>query len=239
MCAVEGEAASQRMVKLHRGIRVYASVYLQENLLALPHLPTAEQLRQIRQEREKEAKERIAELERERERRRQLEAVMREQERRPREVRRGEVEEEEEEEDGLQSLLDGGVSKLEESVSRIGDSVNKLGDSVSGGLGKIFRRQGKGARVGFSKGGGAEAVSMPLARSGSGSAWIGESLAEHSVDSQEDPFVLQREQLLSYIQQARVAGRLDEVHALEASLREIEFVMGQQQRSYGVSPDQR
>lgn len=228
MCPAEGEGGSERKEKLHRGVRVFASKYLQDNLFMLPSLPTAEQLAQIREEREREAKQRIQELERERERRRQLEAAERARQAQQswRHVEVG-VEEEEPNEEGPQPRLDGGIAKLEEKV-------NKIGDSVSDGLGKIFRRPGKASRVGFSKEGGAEAVALPArGRLNSGSGWIGESLAKQSVDSQEDPFVLQREQLLSYIQQAREAGRLDEVCALEASLKEIEHMMHQQELSYG------
>lgn len=74
-------------------------------------------------------------------------------------------------------------------------------------------------------------------RTNSNSGWMSDSIVVGSIDSQEDPFVLQQQQLLSFISQARDAGRLDEVAALESSLREIEFTMDERKKklSYGFS----
>jgi len=78
-----------------------------------------------------------------------------------------------------------------------------------------------------------------MERHNSDSGWMGDSFAVGSVDSTDDPFMLQRQQLMRFIQQARQANRMDEVQALEASLRDIERTMAeeQQQLSYGFSPD--
>ena len=58
----------------------------------------------------------------------------------------------------------------------------------------------------------------------------------HSVDCDEDdPFAIQREQLLSFIAQAQEAKRFDEVRALEASLKEIETEMREKQMTHGFS----
>ena len=60
------------------------------------------------------------------------------------------------------------------------------------------------------------------------SGWIA-TREEEIVDSAEaDPFQLQKQQLLAYIKQARASNRLDEVAALEQSLRDIEMLIHQQ-----------
>jgi rabenosyn-5 len=60
----EPSAVSQ---KIQKNIRVYASTYLQENLLSLPALPTKEKLKEIREEKERFAEERRLELMRKKE----------------------------------------------------------------------------------------------------------------------------------------------------------------------------
>lgn len=50
--------------------------------------------------------------------------------------------------------------------------------------------------------------------------------------SHGNPFMVQRDQLLSFIAQARDAKRFDEVRALEESLRDIEAAMQGQHESY-------
>ena len=57
------------------------------------------------------------------------------------------------------------------------------------------------------------------------SGWTVDSSAYGSVDSTEDPFELQRNQLLIYIEQARKAKRYDELATLEESLRDIEALL--------------
>ena len=59
------------------------------------------------------------------------------------------------------------------------------------------------------------------------SGWTVDSTAYGSVDSTSDPFELQRQQLLIYIEQAKKAKRHDELATLEASLRDIEALMSQ------------
>ncbi len=81
-------------------------------------------------------------------------------------------------------------------------------------------------------------LDMPIGRKGSSSGWMCSSNVAQSVDSTEDPFDLQKQQLLVYIKQAREANRMDEVYALESSLREIEATILEQRKfSYGLSPD--
>ncbi len=83
-----------------------------------------------------------------------------------------------------------------------------------------------------------EELDVPIVRKDSTSGWMCSSTVAQSVDSTEDPFDLQKQQLLAYIKQARGAGRMDEVHALEASLREIEAtILEQRKLSYGLSPN--
>ena len=52
--------------------------------------------------------------------------------------------------------------------------------------------------------------------------WVVESTARSRLDSSDDPFLVQRQQLLEYREQALQAGRMDEVAAMEDSLRDIE-----------------
>ena len=61
--------------KIGQNIRRFTSNYLQENMLALPALPTNMQLRELRERKEREAKERVKELGRQRELQRQREAL--------------------------------------------------------------------------------------------------------------------------------------------------------------------
>lgn len=60
------------------------------------------------------------------------------------------------------------------------------------------------------------------------SGWITERNKDF-VDTGDDPFLLQKQQLLSYIEQARAGKRMDEVAALEQSLREIELAINQKE----------
>ena len=60
------------------------------------------------------------------------------------------------------------------------------------------------------------------------SGWIA-SREAGIVDTGDDPFLLQKQQLLAYIKQARAGNRLDEVAALEQSLRDIELAIHQQE----------
>ena len=223
---------------------MYSSTYLQDNLLTLPALPTYVKLRQIREAKEREAQERIQELERQRELLRQQEAA------------RGAGVDGAQKETGFETSMTatvevaeggggggggegggggggGGPPEKRKLQDRFLEFSNKVVSNVSNvGFGNVrvgnigFRKDGSGGRV-------------TMERHNSDSGWMGDSFAVGSVDSTDDPFMLQRQQLLRFIQQARQANRMDEVQALEASLRDIERTMAeeQQQLSYGFSPD--
>lgn len=59
----------------------------------------------------------------------------------------------------------------------------------------------------------------------SNTGWAVESIHREPLDSYDDPFEVHHQQLLTYLQQARQAGRTDEVSALEQSLADIEMEM--------------
>ena len=163
--------------KLCRGIRIRASHYLQENLLGLPAPPTKETLEAIRAAKEKEAQERMREMERVREVLRQKEAA------------RG-------------AGVDSGTSNRAPSRGAVVPKFPPAGGNNT------------------------DAVD--------GTGWVGTAVTRESLTSEEDPFVVQREQLLSFIKQARQGGRQDEVDTLQASLREIERIMVEQRDGKGA-----
>ena len=225
---------SQRSAKLSRGIRVFASTYLQENLLTLPALPTHVKLRQIREAKEREAQERIKELERRRELQRQQEAA------------RGAGVDGAQKERGVETSMSVAVT-VEVAEGETGGA----GGAGGGGQPEKRKLQDRflqlstkfGVKVGnisFKKD---STMNGPRPkRLDSGSGWMGDSIAVGSVDSAEDPFLLQKQQLLSFIHQARQANRMDEVQALEASLLDIERAMAEEQQqqlqlSYGFAQD--
>ena len=222
---------SQRSAKLSRGIRVFASTYLQENLLTLPALPTHVKLRQIREAKEREAQERIKELERRRDLQRQQEAA------------RGAGVDGAQKERGVETSMSVAVT--------VEVAEGETGGAGGGGQPEKRKLQDRflqlstkfGVKVGnisFKKD---SAMNGPRPkRLDSGSGWMGDSIAVGSVDSAEDPFLLQKQQLLSFIHQARQANRMDEVQALEASLLDIERAMAEEQQqqlqlSYGFAQD--
>ncbi|CAI8044235.1 Rabenosyn-5 [Geodia barretti] len=224
-------SASRAMFKLCRGIRVYASTYLQENLLSLPSLPTSHQLAEIRRRKEEEARERLKEMERQRE-------ILRQEE-----LARNLTH-------SVTMTSGSAVDDVYDDDDRgfAGASTSYSLDLASGEKKKRFEKLKNFSnkvipRVNFKKegGGGGEEGSVRVERLASGSGWMSTSKAFGSIDSQDDPFTLQREQLLGYIQQARVAGRTDELAALEQSLREIERLMTERELppqaslSYGFS----
>ena len=211
---------------------MYASTYLQENLLSLPSLPTHHQLAEIRQRKEEEARERLREMERQREILRQEELAR----------------------NLTHSVAMTSGSALDDDMyddddrGFAGASTSYSVDLASGEKKKRFEKLKNFSnkvipRVNFKKegGGGGEEGSVRVERLGSGSGWMSTSKAFGSIDSQDDPFTLQREQLLGYIKQARVAGRTDEVAVLEQSLCEIERLMTERELppqaslSYGFS----
>ncbi len=170
---------------------MYASNYLQENLLSIPSLPTEAKLREIRERIERENLERKRELERARELARQ------EEER---------------------------ASKTSEERSGL-DRFRDFSKDFSTKVAITFKRD-------------SEELDMPIGRKGSTSGWMCSSSVARSIDSTEDPFEMQKQQLLAYIKQAREAGRMDEVHALEISLREIQATILEQRRlSYRLPPN--
>ena len=61
------------------------------------------------------------------------------------------------------------------------------------------------------------------------SGWIASREVEIVDSAEADPFQLQKQQLVAYIKQARAGNRLDEVAALEQSLRDIESMIHQQE----------
>lgn len=232
LLSLGGTDPSQRGAKLSRGIRAFASTYLQENLLTLPALPTHVKLRQIREAREREAQERIKELERCRELQRQQEAA------------RGAGVDGTQKERGVETSISIGTN-VEVAEGETGGGggggqpeKRKLQDRFLELSNKFVSNVGvKVSNIGFKKD---SAMHGPRPkRLDSGSGWMGDSVAVGSVDSAEDPFLLQKQQLLCFIHQARKANRMDEVQALEASLRDIERAMveEQQQLSYGFTQD--
>ena len=234
LLSLGGTDPSQRGAKLSRGIRAFASTYLQENLLTLPALPTHVKLRQIREAREREAQERIKELERRRELQRQQEAA------------RGAGVDGTQKERGVETSISIGTN-VEVVEGETGGAAGggggqpekrKLQDRFLELSNKFVSNVGvKVSNIGFKKD---SAMHGPRPkRLDSGSGWMGDSVAVGSVDSAEDPFLLQKQQLLCFIHQARKANRMDEVQALEASLRDIERAMveEQQQLSYGFTQD--
>ena len=206
------------MVKLCRGVRIFASNYLQDNLLTLPSLPTMQKLAEIRETKEMEAKERLREIEKQRELHRQQELsrlpthtnitkALAEEQRRTIE----------EDERGL-----AGAARTFSADPAQGDKRNRF-EKLKMFSTKVIPKVNFKREMGAGGGGGAARIE----RLNSGSGWMGNAEAFGSMDSQDDPFTLQRQQLLGFIQQARAAGRADEVAALEESLCEIESLMSQ------------
>ena len=62
------------------------------------------------------------------------------------------------------------------------------------------------------------------------STWVPASLSVTGqlADVDEDPFVIQRRQLLAFIEQARTQGKMDEVKALQESLAHIDYQIEKQ-----------
>ena len=181
---------SVRDKKLGQNIRRFTSNYLQENMLALPALPTNVQLRELRERKEREARERVKELERQRELQRQKEAQ------------------------SAAGVGAGGGAMATGATADERRGFDKFIDKMAST--KIA--------VSFKK----DSSSVEVDRGVQATGWI-TSRNEEIVDTGDDPFLLQKQQLLSYIKQAREGKRMDEVAALEQSLRDIELAIHQKQ----------
>ena len=199
------------MYKLCRGIRVFASTYLQENLLTLPGLPTPQRLAEIRERKELEARERLQEIERQRQLQREQEGSLG-----PTHTSMKTTPTPEEEEEGEVA----GASASDMAQGEKKKRFEKLKLFSTKVIPKVHFKREAGP-------GGVMEGNARVGRLGSGSGWMGTSRAYGSVDSQDDPFTLQRDQLQGFIQQARAAGRMDEVAALEQSLCEIENLISE------------
>lgn len=209
--------------KLARNIRVFASNYLQQHLLTLPALPTKAQQQEIKERLEREAAERLREIQRQRERQRQLEEQRRNTPKHNSTSDTGE--------DGSQHKINtqlsseeklaAGFKKFTSDVDKLFsmDTIKDIGKEIKSivpGLGEKEEEEEEGIQEGGWK--------------------IDTNKVILAMDCDEDdPFAVQREQLLSFIGQASEAKRFDEVRALEASLREIETVMREQRMSHGFS----
>ena len=183
--------ASVRDRKLGQNIRQFASLYLQDNMLAMPALPTNVQLRELRERKAREAQERVKEIERQRELRRQQEALS------AAGVAAGPTPLLQDEKSGFDKFIE--FSKNKMAASKISVGFKKDTSTV-------------------------DIEDSAIQQSG----WIA-SREVDVVDTGADPFLLQKQQLLAYIKQARAANRLDEVDALEQSLRDIELAIHQQE----------
>lgn len=189
-----------------RYIRVFASNYLQENLLTLPSVPTPKQLQEIKEVNEREATERLQEIEHQRQEQRRLNLVC-----------KAKATAAVEEKSGLEKFsaeMDKmlGIDKLRDFSKDFQDKITSKKEE------EAARMDRKDARE-------------------RGEGWMcAPEMAMKSVDREEDPFVVQREQLLAYIAQARQARRMDEVRALEQSLKDIELAMEEKLTSYGMEP---
>lgn len=200
---------SLRGQKLGRGIRTFASNYLQEHLLTLPSLPTQQKLAEMKEEREREAQERLQEIERQR----QQEIILKAQ----REAEAATAEK------SLSTDLT--AEKISEGFGKFTSDLDRLfSRNTIKDLSKEIQAIIPGGAVKEEK---KEEVEV--------GGWIcNTDQVVTSMDEEDDPFMIQREQLLSFIAQARDAKRFDEMRALEESLKEIEAAM-QEQKSYGFS----
>ena len=229
--AADPSAPTQRMYKLCRGIRTYASTYLQDNLLTLPSLPSPQQLAEIRDRKEREAEERLRVIKEQREFQRQSELLSRDSLPQHRLISSGRHYEETGDERGFERGVTAPYN-IDTSSSNAQGEKKKRFEKLKNFSNKVipkvsFKREG---------GGMGEEATVRVGRSGSG--WMG-AAREFSVDSQDDPFSLQRKQLISYIEQAMLAGRTDEVAALQQSLHDIENQMTEDEPGlYGFEPQQ-
>lgn len=214
--AIGAEDPSPRGQKLAKGIRGYASNYLQQHLLTVPSLPTPRQLADIKESREREARERLEEIERQREEQRKLNAKR------------------EAEEKSAMNVVSAEFDKMAADLTtqKIAEGFGKF----TADLDRLFSRE---TLKDISKEiqsiipGSAKEEEEARGEQGGTKGWMCSTTeVATTLDAQDDPFVMQRDQLLSFIAQAREAKRFDEVRTLEESLREIEAVM-KERKSYG------
>lgn len=199
---------SPRGQKLARSVRVFASNYLQQHLLTLPSLPTAQQLAEIKEQKEREAQEKIREIERQREQQRQQNAL---REAKAAAAKKQKAAEEE--------------SSLQSDLNKTAASAEKFFKDISKGFQSILPAN-KTEK---------EEISGDRVEEGGWMCNTKQVMRSFDDEMEDDPFVVQREQLLSYIAQAKDAKRFDEVRALEQSLRDIEAVMQEQRMSFGFT----
>lgn len=97
---------------------------------------------------------------------------------------------------------------------------------------KKVQEQRKSTKVTFSKMSDINdsAVDFASSENFSPSIWVPASLAGTGqlTDVDEDPFLIQRRQLLTYIEQAREEKKMDEVETLEFSLQQIDAQIEEQ-----------
>ena len=199
----DGREPSSRNLKVQRGVRIFASTYLQDNLLTLPALPTREKLNKIRNEKEREAEERRKEIERQLEEQRRCELLRIQEEEAAASAARKAV------------LFDkpAPTDANPLSMRSIEGHFNKLSSEFS-----TFSIEGRLSKF-------SSDVKRSFLREESQKkqtkGWAVES-GRHRHDSIDDPFEVQRQQLTEYLEQAKIAGRADEVAAIQESLRDIE-----------------
>jgi len=207
-----GSDTGTRDHKLCRSVRVYASGYLQDHLISLPALPNEAKLSEIRERVEREAQERLIEYERARELKIKQEEEM------------AAKATEEKDKKGIDVMFKEMAAKAREETKGFDTKFKMFSKELSTKVAVTFKKDSEAMSI----------PDRPSERSSSQSGWMC-STAAKSVDSAEDPFDLQKQQLLSYIRQAREANRMDEVYALEDSLREIEATIIKQK--YGLTSD--
>lgn len=198
----DGREPSTRHLKVQRGVRIFASTYLQDNLLTLPALPTREKLNKIRNEKEREAEERRKEIERQLEEQRRCELLrIQEEEAAASAARKTILSDKPSTDSNPLSMrsLEGHFTKLSSEFSTF---------SIEGRLSKFSSE----VKRSFLK----EDSQKQQAK-----GWAVES-GRNRHDSIDDPFEVQRQQLIQYLEQAKIAGRVDEVAAIQESLRDIE-----------------
>lgn len=179
----------------------------------MPSLPTQQKLAEMKEERERKAQERLREIERQR----QQEIILKAQ----REAEAATAE---------KSVMDSISSDL--TAEKISEGFGKFTSDLDRLFSMNTIKDLSKEIQAIMPGGVKEEEEKSEVEVG---GWIcNTDQVVTAVDEEDDPFMIQREQLLSFIAQAKEAKRFDEMRALEESLKEIEAVM-QEQKSYGFS----